>query len=201
MKNRHTKKRKRADKESTPEQDLEITRWDQFIAVFGLAVGVYALSYFINTQDDLSFWLNQQEYSQTEFTVTEVKHVHDDDDVDIYLVGNVARTNQEIQFQDWLVYDPRLKAQPDYSDWSKIGNKAKIGVRFPIWFANDKLRIYYVSEFPEKPTNARALQCLLLNLTFFGLSFYCVARGFRKGNALASIGLQINPSAERLSND
>jgi hypothetical protein len=197
MTNRLRKKSSKAGKVTAAEQDLEITRWDQFIAVIGLALGVYALSYLINTQDDLNFWLNQQEYAQTEFTVTQVKRVPSgDNDVEIFLVGNVARTNQEIQFLDWLIYDPRLKSQSDYLAWSDMNDKAKIGVSFPIWFANDKSRIYYVSEFPEKPTNSRALQCVLLNLTYFGLSFYCVARGVRKAIRLHATDLQTNATIE-----
>lgn len=196
MTKHHKKKRRRTGKATAAPPDLEITRWDQYIAVIGLALGVYAISYLINTQDDLRFWLNQQEYAQSEFTVTEVKQVHSDDDVDIILVGNVARTNQEIEFKDWLIYDPRLKGPLDQSAWSEMDDKAKIGVSFPIWFANDKLRIYYVSEFAEKPTNKRALQCVLLNLTYFGLSIYCMARGLRKAIRLHAADLQSSATTE-----
>ncbi len=182
----------------TAEQVLEITRWDQFIAVFGLALGVYAISYLINTQDDLRFWLNQEGYSQTEFTVTQVKRVPiGDNDVDIFLVGKVARTNEEIQFRDWLIFDPRLKSQSDYAAWSDMDDESKIGVSFPIWFSNEGLRIYYVTEFPEKPTGLRALQCLMLNVTYFGLSFYCVARGFRKAMRLHAADSKTRAKKER----
>jgi hypothetical protein len=187
MTKRLNKKKAKPSKVTVAQQALEITRWDQFIAAIGLALGVYAISYLFNTQDDLRFWLNQQGYAQSEFTVTDVKKVSSGDDVDTILVGNVACTNQEIEFCDWLIYEPRLERQADYLAWSKMGNRAKIGISFPIWFKNDKSRIYYVSEFPEKPTNAQAMRCVLLNLSYFGLSFYCVARGFRKSMRLQTL--------------
>jgi hypothetical protein len=196
MTNRPKQKRTKPSKVTAAEHAVEITRWDQFIAAIGLALGVYAISYLFNTQDDLRFWLNQEGYAQSEFTVTDVKRVSSGDDIDTILVGNVARTNQEIEFCDWLIYEPRLERQADYPAWSDLGDRAKIGISFPIWFKNDKFRIYYVSEFPEKPTNAQALQCVLLNLTYFGLSFCCVAHGFRKAILLQRLDLQANTTTK-----
>jgi hypothetical protein len=195
---KHRRKKKLGTRKvAVAEQDLTITRWDQFIAIIGLALGIYGISYFINTQDDLRFWLNRRAYDRTEFTVNEVKRVTGSgDDVEIILVGLVARTNQEVYFRDWLIYDPRVDPQPDDYAWSDMDDKAKIGVRFPIWFANDKLRIYYVSEFAEKPTDRRALQCFLLNLTYFGLSFYCLHRVFRKAMRLHASDSQTSAITE-----
>ena len=199
MTNRHKQKRTKPSKVTAAEHAVEITSWDQFIAAIGLALGVYAISYLFNTQDDLRFWLNQEGYAQSDFTVTDVKRVSSGDDIDTILVGNVARTNQEIEFCDWLIDEPRLERQADYLAWSNIDDKAKIGISFPIWFKNDKWRIYYVSEFPEKPTNAHALQCILLNLTYFGLSFCCVAHGFRKGIRLHTVDPEANTTTKSAS--
>lgn len=196
MTNRPKQKRTKPSKVTAAKHAVEITRWDQFIAAIGLALGVYAISYLFNTQDDLRFWLNQEGYAQSEFTVTDVKRASSGDDIDTILVGNVARTNQEIEFCDWLIYEPRLERQADYPAWSDLGDRAKIGISFPIWFKNDKFRIYYVSEFSEKPTNAQALQCVLLNLTYFGLSFCCVAHGFRKAIRLQRLDLQANTTTK-----
>lgn len=199
MTNRSKQKRMKPSKVRVAEQTVETTRWDQAIVAMGLALGVYAISYLFNTQDDLRFWLNQEGYAQSEFTVTDVKRVSSGDDIDTILVGNVARTNQEIEFCDWLIHEPRLERPPDYLEWSTIDDKAKIGISFPIWFKNDKWRIYYVSEFPEKPTNRHALRCILLNLTCFGLSFFCVAHGFRKGIRLPTVDPDANTTTTSAS--
>jgi hypothetical protein len=192
MSKRKKKHTRVAHDEPVVEPGPAITGWDRLKFVAGIVLGIYALSYLINTQGELRLWFNQQHYRQTDFTITEVKlESFGDNDQELKLIGIVALTNEEIKFRDWLITDPRIDRAPGTKHWQHFNDKEKIGVRFPIWFADAQSKVYFVSEFPEIPSDTRALTSALLNLLFIGGALYCVISVFRK----AAQGVKVSESS------
>ncbi len=155
-----------------------LTKLDRIMVVLGLALGIYSVAFFFATSREfVAFWLDRNAYGKTEFTVQEVvRESSFGDSIEIYLVGEVQKTGGKLKHQDWLTVDPRVDRSPDDAQWRYLTDREKIGVRFPIWYANERRRIYYVSTYPSKPSDLQAATYILFQV---GISLAAIFPSFR----------------------
>ncbi len=182
------KRKRMVARQPQPIRPVEnLTKWDRIKALLGLALGVYSVAFFLATSREcVAFWLDRNAYGKTEFTVQEV--VRDSsvgDSIDVYLVGEVQKTGGKIKHQDWLREDPRIDRTPDDAQWRYLTDREKIGIRFPIWFANERRPIYYVSTYPSKPSDLQAATCILFQVGISFAAIFAIVSVLRKAGRIA----------------